>query len=115
MALKKLLAEDRSFFIRVLISVVLYLLFIATSLWSFYSETVHEMPLVVGAFLIVSVLILPRSARRPTKPSPEADPKTKEEAEFWRRVENQLTILRLVYMVVAALVWFGLPKLLLPA
>ncbi len=98
---------DRIFYIRTIVSVVLYALFIIFSVSAVLTGTLQEQPFLLGGLLIGSVVILPRTSRRPD----DDEDATQEQVEKMRDVRKWLTWARGAYFLIAVLLWFVLPEI----
>ena len=99
--------KDIKLYGRIGVSVVLYALFMIFSVSAVLTGTLGEKPLLLGGLLVGAVLILPRNTRRPS--SGDA---SKEDAERINMIMNWLTWVRASYLIIAVLLWYGLPELL---
>lgn len=99
--------KERIFYGRIAISVILYLSFAFLSVVAVLAGTLDEQPLLLGGLLIGSVLLLPRTPRRPTDDESQDD----EQAARRATVQKWLVWVRAGYLVVALFLWFGLPEI----
>ena len=95
------------FYGRILLAVTLFVLFAIFGTSAVLTHSVGEHPWLLSALLILSVVLLPRSARRPAEDEELSD----EEMLRIRSVHKWLTWVRLAFFLVAAFIFLALPEL----
>lgn len=108
--MKKNLQRRRLFYGRLIVSISLYCVFIISSVMEVLTSPAGSSSLWIGGLLIGAVVILPRTTRRVVR-TKDADPEDHQLAQL-QRVQKWLTGVRLIYLVGAIFVWFGLPVML---
>jgi hypothetical protein len=107
--MKDTFSNNRVLYGRVIASLILFVLFVIFSVSAQLSGAGQKWPLLLGGLLIGSVLVLPRSARYSRKSDRKLAP---QQVEHRARVQRWLTIVRVVYVLVAIFVWLALPELI---
>lgn len=126
------MSNEKFFYGRIVVSVVLYVIFMILSTMAVFSQAIHDQVLLLAGLLLAATFLLPRTPRRPQsapeddqvepeppteqeEPEPPTEQAERDAGEEPHRDEDIMRWLmwaRISYFVIAVLLWFGLPALL---
>lgn len=100
--------QDMILYGRIIASVAMYAAFVVLGVSAVLTQSLADHPWLLSGLLILSVVVLPRSARQPQQAEEEMS-----DEEFAKRqnIHKWLTWSRLAYFLLAIFIFFGLPEL----